>query len=43
MAYTELFFIDKLWPDVTHDDVLEVFEAYKIRERRYDVTPDTAT
>lgn len=34
MAYTELFFVDKLWPDITREDVLDIFEAYKTRERR---------
>lgn len=34
MAYTELFFVDKLWPDITQDDVLNIFKAYKTRERR---------
>eukprot|EP00903_Cladosiphon_okamuranus_P015687 g14484.t1 len=35
MAYTELFFVDKLWPDITQEDVLGIFEAYKTRERRF--------
>ncbi|CAM9406971.1 unnamed protein product [Hapterophycus canaliculatus] len=35
MAYTELFFVDKLWPDITRSDVLDIFEAYKKRQRRY--------
>eukprot|EP00752_Nemacystus_decipiens_P010807 g9613.t1 len=35
MAYTELFFVDKLWPDITREDVLGIFEAYKTRERRF--------
>lgn len=34
MAYTELFFVDKLWPDITQEDVFGIFEAYKTRERR---------
>lgn len=34
MAYTELFFVDKLWPDITRRDVLDIFEAYKTRTRR---------
>ncbi|CAM9578436.1 unnamed protein product, partial [Pylaiella littoralis] len=34
MAYTELFFVDKLWPDITRSDVLDIFEAYRTRERR---------
>lgn len=40
MAYTELFFVDKYWPDITRADVLDIFEAYKARERRYvETTP----
>ncbi|CAM9375735.1 unnamed protein product [Sphacelaria rigidula] len=35
MAYTELFFVDKLWPEVTQDDITNIFEAYKARERRF--------
>lgn len=34
MAYTEFFFIDKLWPEVTQGDILNIFELYKKRERR---------
>lgn len=34
MAYTEFFFIDKLWPEVTQSDILKIFESYKNRERR---------
>ncbi|CAM9284404.1 unnamed protein product [Ectocarpus sp. 12 AP-2014] len=35
MAYTELFFVDKLWPDITRRDVLDIFEAFKTRKRRF--------
>ncbi|CAM9748460.1 unnamed protein product [Ectocarpus fasciculatus] len=35
MAYTEFFFVDKLWPDITRCDVLDIFEAYKTRKRRF--------
>lgn len=35
MAYTELFFVDKLWPEVTKEDVLHIFHEYHRRERRW--------
>ncbi len=34
-AYSELFFSDKLWPDWTEQDLYEIIEAYKKRDRRY--------
>jgi len=34
-AYAELFFIQKLWPDFTPDDLDEIIENYKHRERRF--------
>lgn len=33
-AYSELMFIDKNWPDMTKQDVTDILEAYKTRERR---------
>jgi len=35
LAYTELFFLDKHWPDVTREDFLEVIEEYRKRGRRF--------
>lgn len=35
LAYTELFFLDKHWPEVTRADFLEVIATYKERHRRY--------
>jgi len=36
LAYTELFFVDKPWPAIEKDDLLEVIRAYaKGRNRRY--------
>lgn len=35
MAYTELFFVDKLWPEVTKEDILHIFHEYGRRERRW--------
>jgi len=35
-AYSELFFIDKTWPEITKDDLLKVIRSYsKGRKRRY--------
>ena len=34
-AYSEIFFIDKLWPDFNETDVVAIFEEYKQRKRRY--------
>lgn len=35
MAYTEFFFIDKFWPQITQNDLKEVLEQYSKRNRRY--------
>lgn len=35
MAYTELYFIDKFWPDFTKDDLKEAYDHYSKRERRF--------
>ncbi len=34
-AYSELYFTDTLWPDMTSEDVDRALEAYKSRQRRY--------
>ena len=34
-AYAELYFTDKLWPDLTTDDVDEAVENFKKRQRRF--------
>lgn len=34
-AYSELYFIDKLWPDVTRDDILEALRDYYSRTRHF--------
>ena len=34
-AYSEFYFTDKLWPDMTHADVDAAIAAYSRRERRY--------
>jgi len=33
-AYSELMFLDKNWPDMTKQDVTDILEEYKNRERR---------
>lgn len=33
-AYSELMFLDKNWPDMTKEDVTDILEEYKKRERR---------
>lgn len=35
LAYTELLFIDKLWPDMMESDMEAAFERYSSRERRF--------
>ncbi len=34
-AYAELYFMDKLWPDMKADDVDEIVEVFKTRKRRF--------
>lgn len=34
-AYSELLFLDKLWPDMTKDDVRAILEEYASRSRRF--------
>ncbi len=34
-AYSELLFVDKLWPDMTKDDVTAILEEYTRRGRRF--------
>ncbi len=34
-AYAELLFLDKLWPDMTTDDVSSILEEYTRRSRRF--------
>lgn len=35
LAYTELVFLDKLWPEITEEDLVEVISGYKRRQRRF--------
>ena len=34
-AYSELIFLDRLWPDFTRDDVSEIFNDYKVIKRKF--------
>ncbi|GHU12662.1 isoprenyl transferase [Alphaproteobacteria bacterium] len=34
-AYSEIFFVDKLWPDFTEDDLKDVIDEFSKRKRRY--------
>lgn len=34
-AYSEFMFIDKLWPEMTKEDVTDILEEYKRRGRRF--------
>jgi undecaprenyl diphosphate synthase len=34
-AYSELMFIDKMWPDMTKDDVADIINEYNRRFRRF--------
>lgn len=35
LAYSEIMFVDKLWPDMTKDDVSEIIEKFSTRARRF--------
>ena len=34
-VYSELFFLDKFWPELTEEDFLQVLHEYEERERRF--------
>lgn len=34
-AYSEIIFMDKLWPEMKADDVTDILEEYKRRDRRF--------
>ena len=42
MAYSEMIFLDKYWPDFTAQDLQSVIVQYQKRERRYGVLPSSA-
>ena len=35
LAYTELFFLKKLWPDFSENDLIKIIEKYKSIKRNY--------
>ena len=35
LAYTEMVFVDKYWPQFDREDLLDAFEEYARRQRRY--------
>ncbi|MFC1477415.1 undecaprenyl diphosphate synthase family protein, partial [candidate division KSB1 bacterium] len=35
LAYTELYFTEKLWPDFRQEEFLKAVENYQFRERRF--------
>jgi undecaprenyl diphosphate synthase len=36
-AYSDFYFIDKYWPDMTKDDVIDIIKEYNKRQRRFGV------
>lgn len=40
LAYSELFFTDKLWPDFRKEDLIQAIEDYNKRERRFGKTSE---
>ena len=35
LSYTELFFTKTLWPDITKKEIINIFNKYKLIERKY--------
>ena len=35
LAYSEMYFTDKAWPEFDHEELLKAIDAYNHRERRY--------
>jgi len=35
ISYSEIFFIEKLWPEFTKEDLIEVIREFNQRERRF--------
>jgi len=40
-AYSELMFLDKLWPDFGREDLARILDDYRQRDRRYGATLET--
>ncbi len=34
-AYAEVFFIEKLWPELEKEDIIKIINEYNLRERRF--------
>ena len=43
LAYSELYFSDKLWPDFNKEDLFEAILDYQKRERRFGMTSEQLT
>jgi len=43
IAYTELYFTEKLWPDFSKEDFYEAIVSYQSRERRFGMTSEQIT
>ncbi len=43
IAYTELYFTNKLWPDFRKEDLYEAIVSYQQRERRFGMTSEQIT
>jgi undecaprenyl diphosphate synthase len=35
IAYSELIFVDKMWPALTYDDFVAILEEFNRRQRRF--------
>ena len=35
LSYTELFFTKTLWPDITKREIINIFNKFKLVERKY--------
>ena len=35
LSYTELFFTNTLWPDITKEEITDIFEKFKSIQRKY--------
>ena len=40
LAYTELYFSEKLWPEFNVEELEKAFESFKMRQRRYGLTQE---
>jgi undecaprenyl diphosphate synthase len=40
IAYAELYFTNKLWPEFTKEDLYEAIVDYQSRERRFGLTSE---